>query len=57
MLHPDGQYDPEVIPHLVESIKAGRAEMVLGSTMLVPGTARQGGMPLYRFVSNWPSSR
>ncbi|MHB8287980.1 MAG: glycosyltransferase family 2 protein [Acidimicrobiales bacterium] len=52
MLHPDGQYDPEVIPHLVEPIKAGQAEMALGSRMLVPGTARQGGMPLYRFVSN-----
>lgn len=52
MLHPDGQYDPALIPHLVAPIAEGRADLVLGSRMLIPGGARQGGMPLYRFVSN-----
>ncbi|MDP8937038.1 MAG: glycosyltransferase family 2 protein [Actinomycetota bacterium] len=52
MLHPDGQYDPALLPDLVEPIVAGRAAMVLGSRMLEPGGARAGGMPLYRFVSN-----
>jgi len=52
MLHPDGQYDPAVIPELVEPIAAGRADMVLGSRMLIPGGARAGGMPRYRYVSN-----
>lgn len=52
MLHPDGQYDPALLPDLVAPILAGDADMVLGSRMLVPGGARAGRMPLYRFVSN-----
>ncbi|MDQ3979497.1 MAG: glycosyltransferase family 2 protein [Actinomycetota bacterium] len=52
MLHPDGQYDPAVLPDLIAPIAAGAADLVLGSRMLVPGTARAGGMPLYRYVSN-----
>ena len=52
MLHPDGQYDPAVIPTLIGPILAGRADLVLGSRMLVPGDARRGGMPLYRFAAN-----
>jgi glycosyltransferase involved in cell wall biosynthesis len=52
MLHPDGQYNPALIPEMVAPIVAGKADMVLGSRMLVPGSARAGGMPLYRFVSN-----
>ena len=52
MLHPDGQYDPTLLPELIEPILAGEAEMVLGSRMLIPGGARRGHMPLYRYVSN-----
>lgn len=52
MLHPDGQYDPALLPALTAPILAGDAELVLGSRMLTPGGARAGGMPLYRFVSN-----
>ena len=52
MLHPDGQYDPALLPDLIAPIKAGEADMVLGSRMLIPGGARAGRMPLYRFVSN-----
>jgi glycosyltransferase involved in cell wall biosynthesis len=52
MLHPDGQYDPAVLPELIAPIAEGRADLVLGSRMLVSGAARRGGMPLYRFVSN-----
>ena len=52
MLHPDGQYDPSLLPELIEPILAGEAEMVLGSRMLIPGGARRGHMPLYRYVSN-----
>ena len=52
MLHPDGQYDPAVIPELVAPILEERADMVLGSRMLLPGAARAGGMPVYRYVSN-----
>ena len=52
MLHPDGQYDPTLLPELIQPILAGEAEMVLGSRMLIPGGARRGRMPLYRYVSN-----
>jgi glycosyltransferase involved in cell wall biosynthesis len=52
MLHPDGQYDPKIIPEMIRPIQEGRADMVLGSRMLVPGGARQGGMPLWKRVAN-----
>ncbi|HSD29788.1 MAG TPA: glycosyltransferase family 2 protein, partial [Vicinamibacteria bacterium] len=39
MLHPDGQYDPAIIPEMIRPIREGRADMVLGSRMLVPGSA------------------
>jgi glycosyltransferase involved in cell wall biosynthesis len=52
MLHPDGQYDPALIPDLIDPILAARADMVLGSRMLIPGGARAGRMPLYRYFSN-----
>jgi glycosyltransferase involved in cell wall biosynthesis len=52
MLHPDGQYPPELITDLVEPILAGRADFVLGSRMLVPGGAKAGGMPLWKRIAN-----
>ena len=52
MLHPDGQYEPALIPKLIEPIQAGSADMVLGSRMLIPGAARKAGMPLYKRVAN-----
>ena len=52
MLHPDGQYDPTLIPDVVRPILTGEADLVLGSRFLTPGGAREGGMPLYKFVSN-----
>jgi glycosyltransferase involved in cell wall biosynthesis len=52
MLHPDGQYDPAIIPEMVRPIAEGRADMVLGSRMLTPGGAKAGGMPLWKRVAN-----
>jgi glycosyltransferase involved in cell wall biosynthesis len=52
MLHPDGQYDPAIIPEMIRPIREGRADMVLGSRMLVPGGAKRGGMPLWKRVAN-----
>src|ERR1051326_504754 len=37
MLHPDGQYDPALLPDLIAPIRAGEADMVLGSRMLIAG--------------------
>jgi glycosyltransferase involved in cell wall biosynthesis len=52
MLHPDGQYEPTLIPALVEPILRGDADLVLGSRLAEPGMARAGGMPLYKYVAN-----
>ena len=50
LLHGDGQYAPEVLPDVVAPLVDGRAEVVLGSRMLVPGGAREGGC---RCTSTW----
>src|SRR3954451_17583984 len=52
LLHGDGQYAPEVMQDLLTPLETGQADMVMGSRMLVPGAARQGNMPLYKFVGN-----
>ncbi len=52
MLHPDGQYEPTLIPKLVAPILAGEADLVLGSRLAEPGAARAGGMPLHKILAN-----
>jgi len=52
LLHGDGQYAPEVMQELLTPLETGRAEMVMGSRMLVPGAALKGNMPLYKYVGN-----
>ncbi|HSR54200.1 MAG TPA: glycosyltransferase family 2 protein [Acidobacteriota bacterium] len=51
MLHPDYQYSPRLIPALVWMVASGHYDIALGSRLL-GGTARSGGMPLYKYVSN-----
>lgn len=51
MLHPDYQYTPSLIAAMVGMIVDGPYDVVLGSRIL-GGRARQGGMPLYKYVSN-----
>jgi glycosyltransferase involved in cell wall biosynthesis len=52
LIHGDGQYAPECLPELLEPLRKGEAAAVFGSRMLTPSGARQGGMPLYKFVGN-----
>jgi glycosyltransferase involved in cell wall biosynthesis len=52
MLHPDGQYEPELIPRMVEPIAAGEADVVLGSRLLLPGAALAAGMPRWKYLAN-----
>jgi len=52
LLHGDGQYAPEALPSLIRPILEQKAEVVFGSRMLIRGGARQGGMPLYKFIGN-----
>src|SRR3989338_1363227 len=52
MVHPDFQYDPAFIPELIRPIASGEADAVFGSRMLIPGGARAGGMPWWKFLAN-----
>ncbi|HEY5318036.1 MAG TPA: glycosyltransferase family 2 protein [Solirubrobacteraceae bacterium] len=52
MLHPDGQYEPQLIPRMVAPILRGEADLVLGSRLAEPGAALAGGMPRYKYVCN-----
>ena len=52
MLHPDGQYEPTLIPDLVAPILNGEADLVLGSRFAEKGAALAGGMPRWKYVAN-----
>ena len=52
MLHPDGQYEPELIPSMIEPIVKGEADLVLGSRLLLPGAALAAGMPRWKYLAN-----
>jgi glycosyltransferase involved in cell wall biosynthesis len=52
MLHPDGQYEPALIPRMVEPILRGEADMVLGSRLAQRGAWKASGMPRYKFLAN-----
>jgi glycosyltransferase involved in cell wall biosynthesis len=52
MLHPDGQYDSELIPELIGPIVRGEADIVLGSRLAERGAALAGGMPRYKLIIN-----
>jgi 2-polyprenyl-3-methyl-5-hydroxy-6-metoxy-1,4-benzoquinol methylase len=52
LLHGDGQYAPEAMAELLAPLERGEADAVFGSRMLQPGSARAGGMPLYKYLGN-----
>jgi hypothetical protein len=51
MLHPDGQYDPAIIPNLCKVIEDGDADIVLGSRWLGLDPAKA-GMPWWKRIGN-----
>ena len=51
MVHPDYQYDPRLLPEIIQPIQDGAADVVLGSR-LKSGSALSGGMPWWKYVSN-----
>ena len=51
IVHADGQYAPEKVLDLIAPVERGEAELVQGSRM-VGGGAREGGMPLLRYIPN-----
>lgn len=52
LLHGDGQYAPEVMQELLTPLEEERADLVMGSRMLIPGAALRGNMPLYKYTGN-----
>ena len=52
LLHGDGQYAPELLPDIVAPLVDRRADAVMGSRMMDRGGARDGGMPLYKWLGN-----
>ena len=51
MVHPDYQYTPKLIPAMVGLVRSELYACVLASRIL-GGQARQGGMPLWRYIPN-----
>ena len=51
MVHPDHQYDPTVIPQLVQPLLDGKCDAVFGSRML-GGRPLEGGMPKWKYLAN-----
>ncbi len=51
MIHPDHQYDPTVIPQLLEPLLQGECDAVFGSRML-GGRPLEGGMPKWKYLAN-----
>lgn len=52
MIHPDYQYDATLTGYLVQPILEGRADIMLGSRIRGRSEALEGGMPLYKYISN-----
>jgi glycosyltransferase involved in cell wall biosynthesis len=51
MVHPDHQYDPRVVPQLVQPLLDGTCDAVFGSRML-GGRPLEGGMPKWKYLAN-----
>jgi glycosyltransferase involved in cell wall biosynthesis len=51
MVHPDYQYDPTLVPQMIEPIVRHDADIVLGSRLKV-GSALAQGMPWWKFAAN-----
>ncbi|MDB5390983.1 MAG: Undecaprenyl-phosphate mannosyltransferase [Planctomycetaceae bacterium] len=52
MVHPDYQYDSRVIPAAIDILKLGICDMMLGSRIRTRREALDGGMPIYKYLSN-----
>jgi glycosyltransferase involved in cell wall biosynthesis len=50
-VHADGQYSPEALPGLVQGLEKRGLDLLQGSR-IASGTARSGGMPLYKRAAN-----
>lgn len=51
MVHPDYQYDPKLVPDVIQPIQEGQADVVLGSRLMGINPVKQ-GMPWWKFIAN-----
>jgi len=51
MVHPDYQYDPSLLPQIIEPIRAGQADVVLGSRLMGANPMSE-GMPWWKYYAN-----
>ena len=51
MLHPDYQYSPKIVSALAGLVASEDYDVAIGSRIL-GGRARNGGMPLYKYIAN-----
>ncbi len=51
MVHPDHQYDPRVLPQLIQPLLDENCDAVFGSRML-GGRPLEGGMPKWKYLAN-----
>jgi len=51
MVHPDYQYDPTLLPRIIEPLERGAADVVLGSRLMHVSPVKQ-GMPWWKYCGN-----
>lgn len=51
MVHPDYQYDPTMLPALIQPIQEGQYDVVFGSRMMGESAYKQ-GMPWWKYLAN-----
>lgn len=52
MIHPDYQYDSRLIPYALGFLNTGVCDVIIGSRIRTRHEALEGGMPLYKYLSN-----
>ena len=52
MIHPDYQYDSRLIPYALGFLSTGVCDVIVGSRIRTRREALDGGMPLYKYISN-----
>lgn len=56
MIHPDNQYDARIAPVMVDLIRIGVCDIVLGNRILTRKEALDGGMPRWKYLINRTST-
>jgi glycosyltransferase involved in cell wall biosynthesis len=52
MIHPDYQYDGRITPAVISLLETGNCDVILGSRIRTRRETLQGGMPVYKYLSN-----